>query len=79
MKCPLSGRGGYLHAGKCGDVSEGDAATVGEGGDEERIDKGTLLALVEDLRNAFIGEGDSSNLDADHLLLLCPFSRKTHA
>ncbi len=48
-------------------LASGDAAAVGEGGDEEGVYPGALFAVVEYLFDAFIEEGDGADLDADHL------------
>src|SRR6185437_15498392 len=58
-------------------LTSGYPAAVGKCGDEERVDRGALLTLVEHLRNALVGEGDGSNLDADHLFLRCRIRRDT--
>src|SRR5450432_3088085 len=52
--------------GLAGDLAAGDAAAVGEGGDEEGVDGSVLLELVEDLFDAFIDEGYGTHLDANH-------------
>src|SRR6202042_2328798 len=44
--------------GLAGDLATGDAATVGEGSEEERVDVGILLEVVEDFFCTFIDEGD---------------------
>ena len=50
--------------GLAGDLATGDAATVGKGGEEESVDVGILLEVVEDFFCSFIDEGDGAYLDA---------------
>ena len=50
-----------------GDLAASDAATVGEGCEEQRIDASEFLEVVENRLDAFIDERDGSYLDADHL------------
>ena len=51
--------------GLAGDLATGDAAAVGKGGEEESVDVGILLEVVEDFFCSFIDEGDGAYLDAD--------------
>ncbi len=55
--------------GLAGDLASGDAAAIGEGRDEEGVDGGAALEDVEHLFHAFVDEGDSADLDADHLAI----------
>ena len=50
--------------GLAGDLATGDAATVGKGGEEESVDIGILLEVVENFFCSFIDEGDGAYLDA---------------
>ncbi len=50
--------------GLAGDLATGDAATVGKGGEEESVDVGILLEVVENFFCSFIDEGDGADLDA---------------
>src|SRR3989442_8194081 len=51
----------------------GDAATVGERGEEERVDRGHLLESVQHLVGAFVHERHGSHLNPDHRRLRpCP-------
>ena len=47
-------------------LSSGDAATVGEDREKQRIHAGTFLKHIEDFLRAFIYKGNRSDLDADH-------------
>ena len=49
-----------------GNLTSSDAAAVGEGGDEERVDSAFFLQDVEHRLDAFVDERNSADLDADH-------------
>src|ERR1035441_9250723 len=48
-------------------LAAGDAAAIGEGGDEEGVDGSVLLEFVQHLFHAFVDEGNGAHLNADHL------------
>ena len=48
-----------------GDLASGDAAAVGEDGQEECVYSGAFLEDVQDFLGAFVYEGDGSYLDTD--------------
>ena len=49
-------------------TAPGNAATVAERRDKERVDAGVVLKTVKHGRDAFIDERDSAYLNADHPL-----------
>src|SRR5205823_10919331 len=51
-------------------LAPGDAATVGEGREENRVDVAALLDDVQDLIDDFVNERDGADLDADQFLSL---------
>src|SRR6185312_150447 len=54
-----------VRKGLAGNLATGDAATVGEGGQEKSIDAGILLEVVENFFCSFIDKGNGADLDAD--------------
>jgi hypothetical protein len=47
-------------------LSSGDAATISEDREKQRIHAGTFLKHIENFLGAFIDKGNGSDLDADH-------------
>ena len=53
------------------DLAAGDAAAVGEGGDEQRVDGALRLQDVEHRLDALVDEGDGADLNTDHAVFVC--------
>jgi hypothetical protein len=51
-----------------GDLSSGNASTVGKPGKKERIHAGALLKHIQDSLGAFINKRNCSDLDAGHFV-----------
>ena len=49
-----------------GDLSSGNASTVGKHGKKQRIHAGAFLKHIQDSLGTFIHKRNGSNLDADH-------------
>src|SRR5262245_50713750 len=51
-----------------GNLPSAESASVGERGEENRVERAALLKNVEHLIDTFIDERNSADLDADHFL-----------
>ena len=52
--------------GLAGYLASGDTATIGEGGNEERVYVRLTLKRIEHRLHAFVNKGDGADLNADH-------------